>query len=358
MWSRLSALSLLFALALVLGGCGSSTLNELVDEAWEWDDDAGPIERVVHISVDGLRPDAVTEYLDDLPAFAQLRRQGAFTNNARTSPARGNTLPNHASQLTGRVVAGEAGHGWATNRYPDPSITLHSNKGAYVPSVFDAASNAGLRTALFASKSKFAVFQNSYADVIDTYLYTNNTGRLVDRFVDSLQAEGYGYAFLHLRNPDTAGHRYGWRLWGWHPYMRAVRASDRLIGQVLDAIQADPDLRGTTAVIVTADHGGTGHSHGADNELDYTVPFYVWGPGIEPGDLYERAGDRRADPGTAQIPADAPLQPIRNGDAANLALALLGLDPVEGSTIGSDQPLLVDLPESDPTVDTLEPVER
>ncbi len=306
---------------------------------------AGPIEHVVHISVDGLRPDAVSRFLNTLPAFERLRQQGVFTDNARTTPTRGNTLPNHASQMTGRVVAGDDGHGWDTNRYPDPTLTLHDHKGEFVPSVFGAVHRSGGRAKLFASKSKFAVFESSYGDVLASYVYDGNTNRLTARLIDSLRTGDVTYAFLHLRDPDTAGHRFGWRLWGWHPYIRAVRKSDRLIGDVLAAIDADPELRGKTAVIVTADHGGHNHDHGADDRRDYTVPFYVWGPGIAPGDLYERAGDQRADPGTDQIAADADRQPIRNGDAANLALSLLGLGTIEGSTLGAESPLRVRNPQ-------------
>lgn len=334
----------LFALlaALALAGCRSSTPVKRFAEAPSYGAGAGAdsVEHVVHISVDGLRPDAVERWLDDLPAYARLRAQGAFTDNARTAPTRGNTLPNHASQLTGRLVAGPDGHAWGSNRDPDPAATLHTNRGAYVASVFDVARGAGLKTALFASKAKFAVFHRSYEPVIDAYVYEGNTQDLTGRFIDSLRTGAYAYAFLHLRDPDTAGHRFGWRLWSWHPYAHAVRKTDRLIGRVLAAIEASAELRGRTAVIVTADHGGHGHSHGADDRRDYTVPFYVWGPGVPAGGLYELAGEARTDPGEAQVAGGAEAPPIRNGEAANLALWLLGLDPVPGSTIGADEPLL------------------
>jgi hypothetical protein len=338
-----------------------------VNELWDALEDEfapgdGPVEHVIHISVDGLRPDAVTRYLDDLPAFALLREQGAFTDNARTLPSRGNTMPNHTSQITGRLGDGPLGHAWLTNRDTDPTATLHSNRGGYVASVFDVASDAGLRTGLYASKTKFVLYERSYnaeagapdttgADdgraKIDAFVLETDTDRLVDRLVDSLQADAYDYVLLHLRDPDTAGHRFGWRLWGWHPYIRAVRKADRQIGQVLEAVASDPELRGSTAVIVTADHGGSGHDHGAYSPSDYTIPFYVWGPGIRAEDLYALNQDRRADPGEAQVDGDAVMQPIRNGEAANLALRLLGLDPVPGSTIGADLPLRV---AQDPTL--------
>ncbi len=337
---RYSLYLLCFTATLALVGCGTSMPANPFADAPSYSASNGAIEHVVHISVDGLRPDAVVRWLDDLPAYNRLRTQGAFTDNARTAPTRGNTLPNHASQFTGRVVAGPEGHGWSTNRDPGSKTTLHSNHGAYVTSVFDVVRGAGQATALFASKAKFDVFHRSYEDAIDVYVDDVDTDALTEQFVDSLRTGTYAYAFLHLRDPDTIGHRYGWWLRSWHPYARAVRKTDRLIGRVLDAIDADPDLRGTTAVIVTTDHGGHGRSHGPNDRRDYTIPFYVWGPGIPAGSLYDFAGDTRADPGDEQIAATAADQPIRNGDAANLALSLLGLDPIPDSTIGANEPLL------------------
>lgn len=333
-----TCLSLLTTL-LLLGACGSSS-DDLFLDAPSYTDNNLPVRHVVHISVDGLRQDAIERWIDHLPGYNRLRSQGAFTHNARTDPTMGNTLPNHTSQLTGRSVADSSGHGWDTNRYPDPTVTIHSNKGAYVSSIFDVASDAGLKTALFTGKPKFAVFENSYTGKIDTYVYKKNTRKLTDRFVDSLRTGTYAYAFFHFRNTDTSGHRFGWRIWSWHPYAWAVRKSDRSISSILKAIDEDPVLRGTTAVIVTADHGGHGHSHGPDHPLDYTIPFYVWGPGIPQADLYDLAVEARVDPGEAQVPDGTDRQPIRNGDAANLALTLLGLEPVPGSTLGSGVPML------------------
>jgi len=337
---RRLSLAAVFAAFLVSAGCSSSTPANLFSDTESHSFSTDSIQLVVHVSVDGLRQDAVTKWLDNLPAYRRLREQGAFTLNARTAPTRGNTLPNHTSQLTGRVVAGPDGHGWAGNRYANPAVTIHSNKGSYVASVFDVAHENGLRTALFTSKSKFAVFANSYPEAIDAYVYKRDATGLTTRFVDSLRTGTFGYAFLHLRNPDTAGHRFGWRLLTWHPYGKAIFNTNRQIARVLKAIDDDPKLHGRTAVILTADHGGHRFNHGADHPLDYTIPFYVWGPGLPAADLYDLAGDRRADPGGEQIPDSAAAQPIRNGEAANVALALLGLDPVPGSTIGATQPLL------------------
>lgn len=307
---------------------------------------------VVHLSIDGLRPDAV-ELLGSAgaPAFARLRQEGASTHNARTDVTYRHTLPNHATQLTGRPVGGAGGHGWTDNGAP--AATLHANRGAYVASAFDVAHDHGLRTAAYASKLKFWLFDQSYdaahgapdltgaddgTDKIDVYVHHPHTDDLAAIVTRDLRSRPSHYTFVHFDDPDTAGHESSWSVQPGSAYLRAVQAADRGLGALLAAIEADPQLRGRTALVVTADHGGSGTGHYSDRPEDYTVPFYVWGPGIRPADLYALNAHRR-DPGDRQ--PTTVTSPIRNGDAANLALALLGLGPVPGSTLGADVPLRV-----------------
>lgn len=214
----------LLVLAFAAAGCVGHASEFTADASnYERGPGDGPIRYVIHVSVDGLRPDAVTRQLGALPTFARLRAQGAFTDNARTDADFSNTLPNHTAQLTGRGVTGPAGHGWGTNTYPDSAVTLHSNRGAYVPSVFDVAHDRGSRTGLYASKPKFALYDRSYSgahgapdttgaddgrDKIDTFVFDPNTDELIDRFVADMQEEPFDYAFVHLRDPDASGHRW------------------------------------------------------------------------------------------------------------------------------------------------------
>lgn len=355
------ASALFLALIAVLVGCAPAPiapdLDALRSAAPERTYDDGPVRYVIHISVDGLRPDAITRHDPAaLPNFYRLRAEGAFSDNARTDVDYGNTLPNHMAQLTGRTVLGDGGHGWTDNHDPAPGETLHTRKGGYVASTFDVVHDHGLRTGAYVSKSKFALLDRSYdddhgapdligadegRDKIDAFVYDPNSEDLVERFVRDMGAEPYAYTFLHLRDPDSKGHAWGWRLWGWHPYMRAVRKMDALLGDVLSMVDRDPRLAGRTVVILTSDHGGSGHGHGAEHPAHYTIPFYVWGSGVPASDLYDLNGGLRQEPGTNRPAFDAPLQPIRNGDAANLALSLLNLPVVPGSTLSAEAPLRV-----------------
>ncbi|MEM7696985.1 MAG: alkaline phosphatase family protein [Verrucomicrobiota bacterium] len=318
--------------------------------------------QVILVSVDGLRPDAVIRLgQKKAPHFHRLRREGAFTDNARTAARFTVTLPNHTGMVTSRLVAGEAGHNWTENSDPSLGMDLHRNKGEHIYSAFSVAHDYGYRTALFASKSKFMLFDISYGpengapdpiapnngrDKIDRYFVRMLSEPVVDELERTMKRETFGFTFLHIRNPDTAGHALSWTLNEPSLYMNAVRRADEMIGDVFEKIDTVPTWRGRTYLIVTADHGGPDHlkEHNEwEKPQNFTIPFYVWGPDVPRGaDLYAMNPTSRRDPGQSN-PAFSQdgTEPIRNADAGNLALSLLGLPPIPGSSVNAFQNLKV-----------------
>lgn len=322
-------------------------------------EDAAAAEHVILISVDGLRPEAIETLGDEgAPNFARLRREGAWTHNARSDYGWTSTVPNHSSMVTGRQADGVTGHNYTTNGNPPASATYALNKGSYVAGIFDVAHDHGLKTAFYSSKSKLAIIAQSYnaangaadatgpdngAGKIDAYLLrviNNQSGALVTAFAADILAHRYNLTLLHLVDPDPVGHGNNWQT---AAYYEAVQRVDGYLGQIFAALDGDPALAQATALIVTADHGGLGAAH--DDEADaqnYTIPFYAWGAEVKsPGSLYGLNAGVRADPGTGRPDMAASPQPIRNSDAGNLALSLLALPPVPGSTVNADQSLRV-----------------
>lgn len=308
-------------------------------------------DHVIQISVDGLSGILLQGLVQNDPThqlagFERFLSEGASTFNARADYTYTITLPNHTSMLTGRPVERPDGapdtvhHGWIGNDTPAPGVTLHNGGNptlSYVASSFDVAHDHGLSTALYASKSKFVLFQRSYPDKIDRYVNTG-AAAMHASFLADLEASHFAYAFVHSSLPDDAGHDYGWGSPQWND---AVRSVDDMLESLFALIQADPALAGHTLVILTADHGGSGTGHSdATLPADYTIPFFAWGDGVQAGaNLYTLNCSTRADPGSGRPSYTAAVQPIRNGDGANLALAALGLSAVPGSSIDAAQDL-------------------
>lgn len=321
-------------------------------------------EHVIHISVDGLNASMMQELLDagQAPNFKRLEDEGAWTINARTDYTQTVTLPNHTCMLTGRPTLQPVGmpnapiHNWTENINPQKRSTLH--KDGYIASVFDVIHDSGRTTAMYASKDKFAIYDQSYdetngaasphgRDKIDSYLNMSDGApryaqTLNERFLQDMAARHFNYVFVHFRDPDSVGHALQW---GSSSYRQAIIGVDGYLQQIFRLVDSDEQLRGKTAIIVTADHGGRppGHDDPVYRE-NYTIPVLVWGAGVSRGDLYAMNESSRADPGEARVDYSAAKQPIRNGDTGNLALSLLGLGPIPTSMINAAQDLRVAIP--------------
>jgi hypothetical protein len=327
------------------------------------------VSHVVHISVDGLRGDLLKSLVDESPElypnFQRFVVEGATTFNARTDVMSTVTMPNHVSMLTGRPAVRPEGapitthHGYTSDGDLGPGGTLHTSGNAslpYIASTFDVAHDNGFSTAMYAGREKFELFDRSYdatnggldttgvdngRDKIDLF-YTHALAH--SRFLNDFREQKFGYSFLHFLHTDVQGHNSGWGSPSWNEMVRFV---DTQLGNIMDTVLFDPELANETVLILTADHGGSGTSHGvAADPANFTIPVLVWGHGVRRGvDLYALNEGTRLDPGTSRPRYDVIHQPIRNGDTGNLALALLGLGAIKGSSINSDQSLIVTIPE-------------
>lgn len=322
---------------------------------------AGTSQYVIAISVDGMgssyfAPLAAT---NSLPNMQEMIAEGASTLNARDDANVTVTLPNHTDMVTGRPqnsypAQGIAGHNWTLNDYPDGSYTTLAQKnGSYEYSVFDVAHDNGLRTGMWATKSKFALFTTSYnaansnngQNKIDTGYVAEaaSASTMAGAFITSMTANPTNYSFLHFQDPDKAGHSYSW---GSTQYNTSLMNVDAQIGNIMAMVNSNPLLAGQTTIIVTADHGGYRNGHDdTTNPLDYTIPFLVWGAGVSSGDIYAMNPTTRTSPGTANPDFASIINPVRSGEMANLALDLLGLGSIPGSTMDFAQNLAVAVPE-------------
>ena len=326
---------------------------------------AGPKAHLIHISVDGLAatylPDFFTTAPENYPNFLRLIREGASTLNARCDYDFSETMPNHTSMLLGRPVLQPAGwpdsahHGF-TDNFWSPEQTYHNSGNSnvsYLYSVFDVAHDHGLSTAFFAGKEKLAICYVSYnetngapdlmgedngqnkvdyAQILDWPMGYDCLA-LINAVTNYLADHAPNYLFLHIADLDYMGHYTGWGSEQWGSTLADI---DRCLGSLFEALARNSDFGIQTTIILTTDHGG-GYPYNTHvypfHPLNYTIPFMVWGPGWPANtDLY-RLFANRFDPGAGRPDYNAVQQPLRNGDSGNLALAVLGLPPIPGSSL-------------------------
>ena len=252
-------------------------------------------DHVIVISVDGLRPDAIEKY--DARTMKRLMREGRYSLTAQTITT-SQTLPSHTSMLTG-VGADVHGVTWNSDKTKEKGYVT-------VPTVFGLAHESGFTTAAFFSKTKF-----HHLEIPSTLDYSRSPKGGRDPMFSEERTTGYvgkylkqaspNLLFVHFMEPDFVGHQFGWM---GYMYGMAVREADLGVARVIQ--EADERFgRGNYTVILTADHGGHAKMHGTTDPRDMTIPWIVWGAGVQPGDT---------------------LSGIRTMDTAATVLWLLGVD--------------------------------
>lgn len=229
---------------------------------------APEIERALIISIDGLRPDVLLRA--NAPRITQLYQSGTYTFWAR-STAHSVTLPTHVSLLTG-VVPEKHAIMW------NGDMPLAQPVYPSAATLFELAKQRGYSTAMVAGKSKFSILDKP--GTID-FKYITPSKKSDDADVTAhalriLRAHKPQVIFMHLPGVDNVGHAKGW---GTPEQLRAVAAADKCVGQIVDAL-AELKLLGSTLIIITADHGGAGRTHGADDARSRHIPWIAAGPGV------------------------------------------------------------------------------
>lgn len=211
--------------------------------------------KVVIISIDGLRPDAIQ--IAGAANIMALASRGSYTWGAKTIyPS--NTLPAHISMLSGYAPDE---HGVTWDDY------LPSRGAIMVPTLFAAARAKGLRTAMVVGKEKFTTFRDTGA--CDTWVLAAPDDDDVASRVPTALGSRPDLLFVHLPDVDLVGHA---KQWMSADYLTAVRRADAAVGRIVAALGPD------TTVILTADHGGRPEGHGSDSPLDTTIPWVIAGP--------------------------------------------------------------------------------
>jgi predicted AlkP superfamily pyrophosphatase or phosphodiesterase len=294
---------------------------------------------VIVVSIDGLRPDAIETA--DAKNLKKLMERGAVCPKAQTiRPSI--TLPSHTSMLTGLDFTR---HGVVWNNYRSGYI-VH-------PTVFSVAAQVGKKSAMLFSKDKFHFLAHpsavswiygppapnripvaedyTDAEYLKLMLKKEEEGAsrhmtappvvppgdlmttdemLARAFARVWPTQKWPLTFVHFREADEAGHRKGWM---GPEYIAAVKSIDAAMGDLVATIDKNGGFE-KTALIVTADHGGSGRGHyrwtDPDKTENVSIPWICVAPGVPAGLKIDRI--------------------VRTYDTAPTALAFMGIGAPEG----------------------------
>ena len=240
--------------------------------------------RLMVISVDGLRPDAISAGLT--PNLYELQVCGARAGVA-INDLPSMTLPNHATILTG-----------LTSDHHGVNFNFEVPGEISAPTLLDYAYDGGYRCAFFATKGKLKYL--AHQERLEYFFVDGSTRTVMAELLPVLTADGPDVIFMHFRDPDSNGHAAGWMS---DQYLEAVRWTDEFVQQIRDAVAAD--ISRPTYIILTADHGGSDTNHFLNTSENREIPWIVVGPDIPSGLVLDEA--------------------VANVDTTPTALWLLGL---------------------------------
>jgi len=280
------------ALRLTLAICSlvvSGVFNEPFRAAAQEPAADGPakVKKVLLIGIDGCRFDALRKA--DAPHLGQLIAGGAYSSAAQILGTRyreNDTIsgPGWSSILTG-VWADKHGvhdnsfRGKQYDQYPHAFVRLKSVRPE-------------LSTASFVTWEPIETQITAGATVSQAFIAENKDYAAADEqcaqaAAERLAAADDDFVFFYIGQVDETGHAKGF-----HPtvpeYIAAIERADRLVGRMLDTLNA----RATRAdedwlIIVTSDHGGTGftHSNGQNNPDILNSMLIVSGTSVTAGPL-------------------------------------------------------------------------
>lgn len=275
-----------------------------------------PISRVLIVTFDGLRPDAIEAA--DMTNVKALMQNGAYSLTAQTvTPS--STLPAHASMVTGTCPAKHVAR-W--DEY------VPQNGYALGTDIFDLTHAAGLRTVLVVGKEKLRQItepgSTDFFGFIDETDRTKDITTLENMAIGQIR-EGFGLMLMHFPDGDLAGHEYGWMS---KQQLRAYHSDDESFGLLLQVMK-DSGFYDGTLIIITSDHGGHETHHGSKMIEDMTIPWIISGPQIVPGQLKTQVYIMDTAP-TVAFALGLPMQPDWDGAPVYEAFGL----PVDSSRVG------------------------
>ena len=239
--------------------------------------------KVILISIDGCRPDGLKQCGN--PYVAELEKICSYSYNEQTVfPTV--TFPCHFS-MTHSVTPQR--HGILSNTYV-PQVRP-------VSGIFERIVNSGRVSAMFYGweplRDVSCPGALKYATYIEAYTSESVDTLLTDEAEKVIENAKPDFVFLYMVDTDEkGGHDNGWMS---EEYLRrvsiAVDNAKRMIEKFGDEY----------SVIITADHGGHGRSHGTELPEDMTVPVFCFGPEFEKGKELENVSILDITPTIADI---------------------------------------------------------
>lgn len=215
--------------------------------------------KVLLVLIDGLRPDGLANSTH--PFLKNFKRECTYTEEGN-SVFPSVTLPCHMSIFHS---VNPDRHGVMDNIYIRP---VHRVVG-----LFDLLANNKKDCFFFYTWEELRDIGRPGSLVQQEFCSYNRYGaqadcRMCDRTIEALKNEQPDFMFYYTGNTDEVAHKYGWMS---QEYYEAIDLASKNIERIVEVLPANYTL------IICADHGGHGRSHGTTMPEDMIIPIMFYG---------------------------------------------------------------------------------
>ena len=228
-------------------------------------------EHVIIIGVDGagnFHKDCDTPNMDKL-----FIKNGAWTDNCRV------TTPSISAQCWGSMLTGVKPY---YHKLTNDNISKDRYAKKDYPTVFrllrNAHPDAEIGSFVNWSPINYGLVETTAKVTLDND-YDDVLTEKICKYIKSKKPE---LLFIQFDSVDHAGHSYGY---GTEDYLKSIETIDEYVGDIYNAIKS-AGIADSTLLIITADHGGIGTSHGGTTEEEMNTFFGVNGTSVnKTGDI-------------------------------------------------------------------------
>ena len=212
------------------------------------------------------------------PTIKSLMKRGAWSLKARAVMPTSSS-PNWASMIRG---AGPEQHkigsnDWATNQVETAPNAL--GRGGFFPTIFSQVREQRPEAVIACLYDWEGFGKLIEAPACHLLKHVKDAIETAQQACKYLESHEPSFLFIHFDGVDHAGHGFGWNS---PQYFKAIELTDALVAAILKVVGKRGWLQ-NTAILITADHGGIGTSHGGSSRSELEIPWILSGPGIHRG---------------------------------------------------------------------------
>lgn len=216
------------------------------------------------------------------PNFNYMIENGAVSIKARCMRSTSSSQ-NWMSMVSGANLEmhGVTDNDWEPdNKIIEPSV---KNKKGLFPTIFDdiKAQRPDAKVYMFYEwTGQDRMYDTSVADKAVTGLDYDQT---INQAIDAFFQDKPEFLFVSINQTDHVGHESGHES---REYLDCITHLDNIIGRLVKRLQ-ETNMLDETVLIITADHGGLGFSHGGDSEAEREIPIIMYGGSVTKGKVLE-----------------------------------------------------------------------